>query len=92
MTNQAKYYVTWVINLVCLGLALLGLNNMMGTRSTDGFMGVGLLFCGVIAGLPAALLRRYLKERIWQHKDQQQVAVETLSRMVSTDERSRKNQ
>lgn len=89
MSDTTKYYTSWIVSFVCLGLMLLGLNNMMATRSTDGFMGVGLLFGGVIIGLPSALVRHYFRERAAQHEDQQQVAIETLSRMVATEERER---
>lgn len=91
MSGNVKYWLFWVISIAGLALELFGIQRVYEMRAVDA-MSIELIFGGALLGVPATLMRYYFRARSRQHKDQQQIAVETLSRMVSAgDEAARHN-
>ena len=79
-----------VATAICLALMLFGLRNILGTRTPDGIKGVGCLFGGLVIGLPAAVSLYYYRTRRFDIKEQQQIAVETLTKLAEQQKKIRK--
>lgn len=58
-----------------------GISTMLKYRSAAGFKGVGFVLIGLMAGSLSALFHYYYKAAAEQPKTQDQIAVETLSKL-----------